>query len=85
MNKLNPDALAVCGDIKLDQRPEVQFTTVAMILTHVLDHSGLPFESANPFSNWIYDTWYDFNEDGTLTNGQVIEGAITHWCGGRTL
>ncbi|GAA5033260.1 hypothetical protein [Streptomyces siamensis] len=80
MEKLNPDALAECGD-DLDDRPEVQPVTETMIRVHVIDSGELPEYSARPFASWLYEVWNDFNEDGDLTNGQVIEGALAGWRG----
>jgi hypothetical protein len=80
MDKLNPDALAESGT-DLDERPEVQPVAEAMIRAYVIDASELPRYSAEPFAAWLYEMWNDFNEDGTLTNGEVIAGALADWRG----
>ncbi|MFD8839840.1 hypothetical protein [Streptomyces griseofuscus] len=82
MAKLNPDALAECG-YDLDDRPEVQPVTEQMIRDYVIDKAELPPYSDRPFAAWLYDAWNDFNEDGTQTNGQVIEGALADWRGNK--
>jgi hypothetical protein len=82
MDELNPDALAECG-YDLDNRPEVQRVTTAMINQYVIDAGELPSHSAQPFAAWLADAWTDFNEDGDKTNGQVIAGALADWRGGK--
>ncbi|MFJ4682047.1 hypothetical protein [Streptomyces sp. NPDC088789] len=80
MQKLNPNALAGCGS-DLDERPEVQPVTAAMIRAYVTDQGELPPYSAQSFATWLHDAWNDFNEDGELTNGDVIAGALAAWRG----
>lgn len=80
-DKLNPDALAECGDDELNSREGVQPVNAATILGYVLDQEELPPESARPFAGWLHEFWNDFNEDGELTNGAVISGALAHWRG----
>jgi len=76
MSKLNPDALA-----ELDGREAVQPVEAYMIKWYVIDVGELPEVSAGPFAAWIYENWNDWNEDGELTNGQVLAGALAHWRG----
>lgn len=46
------------------------------------DHGGLPRASARAFANWLTDNWYDWaDNEGTVED--VLEGAVTDWCGGR--
>lgn len=78
---LNPKALAESGDERLDDRKGVQPVTPFMISKHVEDQGELPRESAEPFGIWLHQEWFDWNEDGNLTNGDVISGALQHWRG----
>lgn len=81
MDKLNPDALAECGDVELDDREAVQPVTEMMIFVYVMNAEELPRYSAKPFAAWVWESWNDFNDDGTQTNGQVIVGALADWRG----
>jgi hypothetical protein len=81
MDKLDPDALAESGDDELDARESVQPVTPAMIREHLRLTEELPSVSARSFAAWIHENWNDWNEDGDLTNGQVIAGALAHWRG----
>lgn len=81
MDKLNPDALAESGDTELDAREVVQPVTEMMIYEHVIASGELPRESAKPFAAWLHESWNDWNEDGDLTNGKVIAGALAYWRG----
>lgn len=83
MGKIRLNALAECGDPELDDRAEVQPVTHLMILEHIRETNQLPPESAKPFSGWLLEEWFSFNEDGDATVGEVISGALDHWCGGR--
>lgn len=85
MEDLNPNALAIGVDDDEELRPGVQIASESMIYEYVHENYRLPHASALAFADWVYDVWYDFNEDGNFTNGQVIEAAVTEWCGGRTL
>ena len=82
MENLNPKALAECGDADLDARDGVQEVDAGMIHEYVISEGKLPRESAGPFAEYIEQNWYDYNEDGELTNGDVIEGALAYWRGG---
>lgn len=82
MDKLNPDALAECG-YDLDDRPQVQPVTEMMICEYVTEAEELPPYSAKPFAAWLTEVWNAFNEDGDMTNGQVVEGALADWRGGK--
>lgn len=44
----------------------------------------LPTESAKPFANWLNGVWDDFADDEEATVEDVLKGAVTQWCGGRT-
>lgn len=81
MDKLNPTALAESGDGELDGREAVQPVTPAMVREYVVTAGELPIESARPFAAWLDEGWNDWNEDGDLTNGQVISGALAYWRG----
>lgn len=81
MEKLDPAALATCGDDDLDTRERVQPVDAYMIEEYVTDAEELPAASAHPFAEWINAVWNDFNEDGDKTNGDVIAGALAHWRG----
>lgn len=81
MDKLNPDALAESGDVELDAREGVQPVTPTMIRDHLRSTEELPLVSARPFAAWLDAEWNGFNEDGDLTNGQVIAGALAFWRG----
>lgn len=49
------------------------------------DEGGqLPRESAFPFADWLNSSWNDWTEDEEATVKDVLEGAVTQWCGGRT-
>lgn len=79
--KLNPKALAESGDSELDEREGVQEVTEEMIRDYVTDQEELPAVSARPFAAWLHQDWNDWNEDGALTNGEVISGALDYWRG----
>jgi len=81
MDKLNPAAVAECGDVELDDREGVQPVTAQMIYEYVTRTPELPTYSARPFSEWLDQAWNDFNEGGDLTNGEVIAGALADWRG----
>lgn len=50
------------------------------------DGGSLPRESADAFAVWLESAWDDFYEEGDeATVQQVLEGAVSDWCGGRTL
>jgi hypothetical protein len=83
MDKLNPDALAESGDDELDAREGVQPVTEMMLYEHIISTEELPPESARPFARWLDSEWNSWNEDGSLTNGEVIAGALAHWRGGK--
>jgi len=48
------------------------------------DHGGLPSASAMAFAGWLNEVWEDWAEDEEATVEQVLQGAVEHWCGGRT-
>lgn len=50
------------------------------------DHGGgLPLMAARPFADWISKVWDDWCEDETATVKDILEGAITDFCGGRVM
>jgi hypothetical protein len=79
MSDLDPQALAECGDIDRDTRPGVQHVTEEMIHKYVLERGELTGASAAAFARWLDEVWNDFNEDGQLTNGDIIDGALHDW------
>lgn len=81
MKELDPNALAECGDDDLNARAGVQQVDADMIAKYVISSGELPRESALPFAEYIHQQWNDYNEDGELTNGQVIAGALAYWRG----
>lgn len=82
MDKLNPAALAECGDDDLDDRPDVQSVTEEMIFEYIRERNALPPASALAFSAWLWEEWNNFVEDDWVTNGAVINGALIDWRGG---
>lgn len=77
--KLNPDAIADDGS---GEFPSAQEVTCDMILDYVIDTEQLPKESAEPFAEYADRNWYEYNDgDGTITNGQIIEGMLAYWRG----
>ena len=81
MGGLDPAALAECGDADLDARNGVQEVNAEMICEYVISSGELPRESAEPFAAYVHEAWNEYNEDGELTNGQVIAGALAYWRG----
>jgi hypothetical protein len=45
---------------------------------------GLPARSARGFADWISGCWSDWTEE-PVTVKDVLEGAVTDWCGGRVM
>lgn len=86
--KLNPEALAErqdeAGNLEENIRDGVQPVDEEMIVAYVLAQRELPPESAQPFAEWINVVWYEYvDPEKDATNADVIDGALTHWCGGR--
>ena len=48
------------------------------------DHGGLPERSARAFADWLSGVWADWTEE-PITVKDVLEGAVTEWCGGRVM
>jgi hypothetical protein len=44
----------------------------------------LPPESARAFAQWLNSQWNDFTDDEEATVGDVLNGAVSSWCGGRS-
>lgn len=85
--KLNPNAWALVDDEDLDAREGVQEVDPNMIFDYVTTTNELPAYSARPFAEWLNYNWHEFTDssrEGVLTNGDVIQGALVDWCGGRT-
>lgn len=56
----------------------------AAILKWAMSDTGgdLPRVSARPFASWLNEEWNSFSDDsGTLTNEDVLKGALAHWTG----
>lgn len=64
-----------------DDRPEVQEIERDEIQRWALTEGGLPDPSARAFAAWLDRGFYDWSEDGDLTNEQVLKGARAHWVG----
>lgn len=56
------------------------------LLDWARDEEGgqLPRASARHFADWLNAAWNDWTEDEEATVKDVLEGAVTEWCGGRT-
>jgi hypothetical protein len=56
------------------------------ILTWALDpeYGGLPALSGRSFANWLSNCWADWTEEPGATVKDVLEGAVSDWCGGRS-
>lgn len=48
------------------------------------DLGSLPDASARAFGHWLAGCWGDWTEDPETTVKNVLEGAVSDWCGGRT-
>ncbi|WP_372352640.1 hypothetical protein [Streptomyces sp. KL116D] len=81
MRKLDAAALAECGDVELNERPEVQHVSEDMVREHVIDAGELPRYSAAPFAAWLHGAWTEYTADGAHTNGDVIARALADWRG----
>ena len=47
------------------------------------EHGGLPERSARGFADWISGAWNDWVEEPVKVK-DLLDGAVTEWCGGRT-
>lgn len=47
------------------------------------EYGGLSPASAQHFAQWLSDAWADWAEEPVRIK-DVLEGAVTDWCGGRT-
>lgn len=86
MDKLNPDALAEWGDEEgapADEvRPNVQRdVTPQVIAAYIIEEGELPRVSAEPFGEYLHQTWNDYVENETLTQRELIAGALEFWRG----
>jgi hypothetical protein len=48
------------------------------------EYGGLPEYAAYHFAQWLSNVWADWTEEPDRTVKDVLEGAVTDWCGGRT-
>jgi hypothetical protein len=48
------------------------------------EHGGLPSYAAGHFANWLSNCWSNWTEE-PCTVKDVLEGAVTDWCGGRVM
>lgn len=48
-------------------------------------HGDLPARSARGFAMWMDEGWADWTEDPEVTVKDVLESAVTDWCGGRVM
>lgn len=48
------------------------------------EHGGLPERSARGFADWLSGCWSDWTEEPETTVKDVLEGAVSAWCGGRS-
>jgi len=48
------------------------------------DGGALPEYSARPFAGWLFNVWENWTEEPETTVGDVLKGAVSDWCGGRT-
>lgn len=48
------------------------------------EYGGLPDPSGRSFANWIDGCWDDWTEEPEVTVKDVLEGAVSEWCGGRS-
>lgn len=69
----DPSALADFDEALFDE---------AAILKWATGPGSLPLESVRPFSRWLDNAWNEFDDQtGTLTNEDVLKGALAHWTG----
>lgn len=64
-----------------DDRSGVMALEEHEIRDWALADGGLPGPSARAFASWINTVFFDWNEDGELTNEQVLKGARANWVG----
>lgn len=85
--KLNPQALSQWYDeqsaLPENVRPGVQSVTRFMILDYVREKEFLPEVSADPFSEWAYDNWFEYEnpDNPAQTNDDTIQGMLAYWRG----
>lgn len=73
--------------ILLDQPCVTGGITRDRMLDWALDpeYGGLPPRSATAFADWLDTVWNNWTEEPELTVKDVLEGAVTEWCGGRVM
>lgn len=49
------------------------------------EYGGLPPRSATAFADWLNEVWEDWTEEPEPTVKDILEGAVTEWCGGRVM
>lgn len=47
------------------------------------EHGALPAPNASAFANWLSNGWADRTEESSTVD-EVLNRAVTDWCGGRT-
>lgn len=47
------------------------------------DQGKLPPPSARAFAEWLNVEWEDWTEEEDVKVQEILEGAVTEWCGGR--
>jgi hypothetical protein len=48
------------------------------------DQGQLPGRSASAFATWLDQSWEDWSDDEDATVKDILSGAVTEWCGGRS-
>jgi hypothetical protein len=48
------------------------------------DQGQLPGRSAAAFAVWLDHVWDDWTEEPDRTALDILSGAVTEWCGGRS-
>lgn len=48
------------------------------------DHGQLPGTSGAAFAQWLDEGWDGWTEEPEVTVKDVLEGAVSEWCGGRS-
>lgn len=81
------DFLAMeCGDVlKMALFATYLEDLIAEWATGMRDGRGqLPDVSGRDFASWLDHVWEDWTEEPEKSVQKILEGAVTHWCGGRS-